>query len=144
MILNRARWMFTEIRTWGRVSKAWTSSTYLGSDTVWQKSGVSSAHEAHYVLWEFSSDRLRHWEIPKKWERMQWYSFINTKIPDTGTVSSPKQSISWTLDIKRGTHNTIYIIYSSHTYLFFFISNLHISDLLSQHTGRRQGVSDNT
>ncbi len=26
--------------------------------------------------------------------------------PDTGTVSSPKQSISWTLDIKHGTHNT--------------------------------------
>ncbi len=38
--------------------------------------------------------------------------------PDTGTVSSPKQSISWTLDIKHGTHNTIYIIYSS-PYLFF-------------------------
>ncbi len=53
--------------------------------------------------------------------------------PDTGTVSFPKQSISWTLDIKRGTHNTIihyYIIYSSR---ILFFSNVyhtgHISDL---------------
>ncbi len=43
--------------------------------------------------------------------------------PDTETVSSLMQSISWTLDIKRGTHNTII----HYTYLFF-ISNLHISD----------------
>ncbi len=51
--------------------------------------------------------------------------------PDTGTgtVSFPKQSISWTLDIKRGTHNT-YIIYSLHILIYlFFISILHISDL---------------
>ncbi len=37
--------------------------------------------------------------------------------PDTGTVSSPKQSISWTLDIKRGTHNTIiHYLFITHTY----------------------------
>ncbi len=40
--------------------------------------------------------------------------------PDTGTVSSLRQSISWTLDIKRGTHNTIYIIYSPHILIFSF------------------------
>ncbi len=40
--------------------------------------------------------------------------------PDTGTVSSLRQSISWTLDIKHGTHNTIYIIYSSHILIFSF------------------------
>ncbi len=45
--------------------------------------------------------------------------------PDTETVSSLRQSVSWTLDIKHGTHNTSFI---HHTYLFF-ISNLHISDL---------------
>ncbi len=46
--------------------------------------------------------------------------------PDTGTVSSLKQSISWTLDIKRGTH---YLHYLFITHTYFFISNLHISDL---------------
>ncbi len=51
--------------------------------------------------------------------------------PDTGTVSSPKQSISWTLDIKRGTHNTIIQLFIHHTYIyniyiFFSISNLHV------------------
>ncbi len=47
--------------------------------------------------------------------------------PDTKTVSSLMQPISWTLDIKRGTHNTIIHLFTTHTY--FFISNLHISDL---------------
>ncbi len=48
--------------------------------------------------------------------------------PDTETVSSPKQSISWTLDIKRGIHNTgIHYLFTSNTY--FFILNLHKSDL---------------
>ncbi len=46
--------------------------------------------------------------------------------PDTETVSFPKQS--WTLDIKRGTYNTIIQWFIHHTYLFF-ISNLHIADL---------------
>ncbi len=45
--------------------------------------------------------------------------------PDTGTVSFPKQSISWTLDIKHGTHNIIiHYLFTTHTY--FFISNLHV------------------
>ncbi len=48
--------------------------------------------------------------------------------PDTETVSSLRQSISWTLDIKHGTHNTI-IHYLFTTYTYFFISNLHIPDL---------------
>ncbi len=48
--------------------------------------------------------------------------------PDTETVSSLRQSISWTLDIKRRTHNTI-IHYLFITRTYFFISNLHISDL---------------
>ncbi len=42
--------------------------------------------------------------------------------PDTGTVSSLRQSISWTLDTKRGTHNTIIQLFIHHT-------NVHISDL---------------
>ncbi len=45
----------------------------------------------------------------------------------TGTVSSLRQYISWTLDIKRGTHNTIIHYLSSH--ILFLISNLHIVDL---------------
>ncbi len=45
--------------------------------------------------------------------------------PDTETVSIPKQSISWTLDIKRGTHNTIIQLFIHHTYFF----HLHMSDL---------------
>ncbi len=48
--------------------------------------------------------------------------------PDIGTVSSLRQSISWTLDNKRRTHNTIIQLFIPHTYLFL-ISNLHISYL---------------
>ncbi len=40
--------------------------------------------------------------------------------PDTETISFPKQSISWTLDTKRGTHNTIIQLFIYHTYLLFF------------------------
>ncbi len=42
--------------------------------------------------------------------------------PDTETVSSLRQSISWTLDIKRGTHNTTY---SSHILIFISICTFH-------------------
>ncbi len=38
--------------------------------------------------------------------------------PDTETISSLRQSISWTRDIKRGTHNTI--IFITHTHNFYF------------------------
>ncbi len=48
--------------------------------------------------------------------------------PDTETVSFLRQSISWTLDIKRGTHNTIIQLFIHHSNIFF-ISNLHMSDL---------------
>ncbi len=49
--------------------------------------------------------------------------------PDTETVSSLRQSISWTLDIKRGTHiKHYYTLLIHHTFLFF-ISNFHMSDL---------------
>ncbi len=40
--------------------------------------------------------------------------------PDTETVSSLRQSISWTLDNKRGTHNTIIQLFIHHTHLFIF------------------------
>ncbi len=48
--------------------------------------------------------------------------------PDTETVSLPKQSISWSLDIKCGTHNTIMqLLFTTHT--LFNFSNLHMSYL---------------
>ncbi len=46
--------------------------------------------------------------------------------PDTETVSFPKQSISWTLDIKRGAHSTIIQLFIHHTYLFFHFKFAHI------------------
>ncbi len=49
--------------------------------------------------------------------------------PDTETVSFPKQSISWTLDTKCGTHNTFIQLFIHHAHLLFFISNVHMSDL---------------
>ncbi len=42
--------------------------------------------------------------------------------PDTETVSFLKQSISWTLDIKRGTHNTIIQFY---IYIYIYIFTTH-------------------
>ncbi len=45
--------------------------------------------------------------------------------PDTGTVSFPKQSISWTLDIKRGTQH-YYTLFIHHTYLFFHFKCAHV------------------
>ncbi len=53
--------------------------------------------------------------------------------PDTGTVSFPKQSITWTLDIKRGTHNTIIQLFIHHAYIYniyiFFPFQICTSDL---------------
>ncbi len=51
---------------------------------------------------------------------------------DTETVSFPKQTISWTLDIKRGTHNTIIQLFIYHTYLFvsFQICTLQTSHII--------------
>ncbi len=46
--------------------------------------------------------------------------------PDTETVSFLKQSISWTLDIKRGTHNTIIQLYRYSQHILIFLSNLHV------------------
>ncbi len=48
--------------------------------------------------------------------------------PDTETVSSLKQSIAWTPDIKDGTQKNYYTLLFHHIYLFL-ISNLHISDM---------------
>ncbi len=45
--------------------------------------------------------------------------------PDTGTVSFPKQSISWTLDIKCGSHNTVMQLFNHHTHLFFHFKFAH-------------------
>ncbi len=50
--------------------------------------------------------------------------------PDTGTVSSPKQSISWTLDINCGTHTIYTLIYLTHILSLHF--NLHIIYLYIQ------------
>ncbi len=41
--------------------------------------------------------------------------------PGTETVSFPKQSIPSTLDIKRGTHNTIIQLFIHHTCLFCYL-----------------------
>ncbi len=46
--------------------------------------------------------------------------------PDTETVSFPKQSISWTLDIKHGTVNTIIQLFIHHTHLFFHFKFAHV------------------
>ncbi len=51
--------------------------------------------------------------------------------PDTGTVSSLKLSISWTPDIKHGTHNTIiHYLFITHTYFSFQISDLYTHNCL--------------
>ncbi len=49
--------------------------------------------------------------------------------PDTETVSSLRQSISWTLDIKRGTHYYT-IIYSPHILLSFQICTCQTSHII--------------
>ncbi len=50
--------------------------------------------------------------------------------PDTETVSSLRQSISWTCDIKRGTHTIYTLIYLTHILSLHF--NLHIIYLYIQ------------
>ncbi len=48
------------------------------------------------------------------------YRALSTRTARHRNSFFPKQSISRTLDIKHGTHNTIYIIYSSHILIFSF------------------------
>ncbi len=48
-------------------------------------------------------------------------------LSDTGTVSSLRLSISWTLTLTWNTQHYLHYLFITHTY--FFISILHISDL---------------
>ncbi len=48
------------------------------------------------------------------------YRLVNaTELWEPEIVSFPKQSISWTLDIKHGTHNIIIQLFNHHTHWFF-------------------------
>ncbi len=79
-------------------------------------------------LWTLTSSTLPHLlDATELWAPEQ---------PDTGTVSSPKQSISWTPDINVEHTTLLYnYLFTTHTYIiyciyiFFPISNLHMSDL---------------
>ncbi len=56
------------------------------------------------------------------------YRALSTRMTRHRNSSSLRQSISWTLDNKRRTHNTIiHYLFITHTY--FFISNLPIPDM---------------
>ncbi len=68
-----------------------------------------------YPIWpqkttEGSPDRYRLVDATELWAPER---------PDTETVSFPKQSISWTLDVKHGAHNTTIQLFIHHTHLFF-------------------------
>ncbi len=54
------------------------------------------------------------------------YRALSTRMTRHRNTFFPKQSISWTLDIKHGTHSTIIQLFIHHTHIFFFISNLHV------------------
>ncbi len=59
------------------------------------------------------------------------YRALSTRRPDTETVSSLRQSISWTLDNKRGTHNTIiHYLFITHTYFSFQIFTCQTSHII--------------
>ncbi len=94
----------------------------------WAKGLAKSLWTAHIQPLKFgplTSSTLPLWTVTV-WSTLTELSAPER--PDTETVSFPKQSISWTLDIKHGTHNTIMQLFIHHTYLFFHF-NLHMSDL---------------
>ncbi len=74
------------------------------------------------------------WTSPIQWTPyLNCYHLVDStelwapERPDTRTVSFPKQSISWTLDIKHGADNTIMELFIHHTYfkIFFFFLFAH-------------------
>ncbi len=54
------------------------------------------------------------------------YRALSTRTTRHRNSFFPQAIISWTLDIKLGTHNTVIQLFIHHIHLFFFISNLHV------------------
>ncbi len=114
----------TSITVWfSSTTKSYPQKTMEGSPNHWynppyspravliqsEKKGwkitLDPSHPAHSFFELLSSGRR--------------YRALCTRPTRHRTVSSPKQSISWTLGIKHGTHNTIYTLFIHYTYLFF-------------------------
>ncbi len=111
----------------------WVINHYL----IWHiRNGEATGRQLYYQLigcfvnWEIhvnlsgplTSSTLPLWTVTV-WSTLQ--SSWAPERPDRETVYFPKQYITWILDIKHGSHNTIIQLFIHHAYLFF-ISNLHI------------------
>ncbi len=95
------------LTTWSLTcSKQWRWS-WTSGEKGWQNHSVWTPHIQHTL--SFNCYHLV--DATELWAPER---------PDTETVSFPKQSISWTLDIKRGTHNTIIQLLIHHILIFSF------------------------
>ncbi len=109
----------------------WPQKTTEGSPDCWAN-WYSPPHSPRTVLIQ---SEQKGWQNPSDpshpahslFELLQSSEHQNDQTQEQ--FSSLRQSISWTLDIKRGTHiKHYYTLLIHHTFLFF-ISNFHMSDL---------------
>ncbi len=108
------RWSWTSGETplLSPYSPSWTALWLQWSNSEWAKGLVKSLWTSH----------IQHTPSLNCYRLVDATELWASERPDTGTVSSLKQSISWILDIKHGTHNTfIHNLFITHTYFYFQI-----------------------
>ncbi len=107
-------------------------SSYMeGSPDCWANHWYNPPHSPRSVLIQSEQKGWQNHSGPLTSNTSNYYRLVDAtelwapERPDTGTVSFHKQSISWTLDIKRGSHNTIMQLCNHHTYLFVHFKFAH-------------------
>ncbi len=90
----------------------WPQKTTEGSPDCWANHWYNPPHSPRTVLIQSEQKGWQNHSGPLTSSTLNCCRLVNAtelwapERPDTGTVSSLKLSISWILDITRGTHNT--------------------------------------
>ncbi len=116
----------------------WPQKTTEGSPDCWANHWYNPPHSPRTVLiqseqkgWQNHSGPLTSSTLPlwtvAVWSTLQSYVHQNDQTQEQFLPSGSPSHEHLTLNMEHPTHNTIYIIYSSHIHIFHF--NLHISDL---------------
>ncbi len=97
----------------------WPQKTTEGSPDCWANHWYNPPHSPGTVLIQSEQKGWKHHSGPSH-PAHSLFKLVNAtelwapERPDTGTVSSLRQSISWTLDNNYGTHTIYTLIYLTH------------------------------
>ncbi len=105
--------------------QTWLQKTMEGSPDCWVNHWYNPPHSPGTVLIQSELKGCQNHSGPLTSSTLPlrtftvWSTLQSSEHQNAETVSFPKQSISWTLDIKHGTHNTFIQLFIHHTYLYF-------------------------